>query len=51
MTYIKRSFKVDILIGLLIKTIDIIVSIVSIFERKTSKLLSKLSKSKDKTKG
>lgn len=51
MTYIKRSFNVDILIGLLIKIIDIIMSIVSIFERKTAKLLSKLSKSKDKTKG
>ncbi|MDV3052916.1 hypothetical protein NLV77_001856 [Staphylococcus ureilyticus] len=38
----------DILIGIIIKIIDIIVAIVSIFEQETSKLLSKMFRRKDK---
>ena len=38
----------DILIGIIIKIIDIIVAIVSIFEQETSKLLSKMFRHKDK---
>ena len=38
----------DILIGVIIKIIDIIVAIVSIFEQETSKLLSKMFRRKDK---
>lgn len=38
----------DILIGILIKTIDVIVAIASLFEQSTSKLLSKLFRRKDK---
>ena len=38
----------DILIGIIIKIIDMIVAIVSLFERETSKLLSKMFRRKDK---
>ncbi len=38
----------DILIGIIIKIIDIIVAIVSIFEQETSKLLSKMFRRKNK---
>lgn len=38
----------DILIGIIIKIIDIIVAIVSLFERETSKLLSKMFRRKDR---
>jgi len=38
----------DILIGIIIKIIDIIVAIVSIFEQETSKLLSKMFIRKNK---
>ncbi|MBB2506711.1 hypothetical protein G5S33_00100 [Staphylococcus cohnii subsp. cohnii] len=41
----------DILIGIIIKIIDIIVAIVSIFEQETSKLLSKMFRRKDKKDG
>ncbi|MGD6886781.1 hypothetical protein [Staphylococcus shinii] len=40
----------DILIGIIIKTIDILVAISSFFERETSKLLSKLFRRKDNEK-
>ncbi|UQW81457.1 hypothetical protein [Staphylococcus edaphicus] len=40
----------EILLGILIKTIDVIVAIASFFERTTSKLLSKLLSRKDKGK-
>ena len=38
----------DILIGIIIKTIDVIVAITSLFEQTTSKLLSKLFRRKNK---
>ena len=38
----------DILIGIIIKIIDIILAIVSIFEQETSKWLSKMFRRKDK---
>lgn len=37
----------DILIGIIIKTIDIIVAIASLFEQTTSKLLSKMFRRKN----
>ncbi|UXS59947.1 hypothetical protein [Staphylococcus ureilyticus] len=38
----------DILIGIIIKIIDVIVAIASLFEQTTSKLLSKLFRGKNK---
>ncbi len=38
----------DILIGIIIKIIDMIVAIVSLFERETSKLSIKMFRRKDK---
>lgn len=38
----------DILIGIIIKIIDVIVAIASFFERTTSKLLSKMFRRKNK---
>lgn len=42
----QRKFTLDILIGLLIKIIDVMVAIISVSERKASKLLSEFFKSK-----
>lgn len=38
----------DIFLGIIIKIIDVIVAIVSLFERETSKLLSKVFRRKNK---
>lgn len=43
-----KGDKMEIIISIIIKTVDTIVAIVSLFERETSKLLSKLFKSKEK---